>query len=150
MALARKCESAFQGKGEEKLPADAGGFLYPNVYLVFFICSAKSLKCSISATGLESCTLVRLTEHDLRQAKEMRQLVNRTPVIELLELGATVALTMDGSMLTSSFDMFDAMKRTKYLHPFAWPQKPQWGQTKIYFDEERFNLEKNRRDGGHY
>lgn len=45
----------------------------------------------------------------------MRQLVNRTPVIELLELGVTVALTTDGSMLTSGFDMFDAMKRAQMI-----------------------------------
>ena len=42
-------------------------------------------------------------------------MVNRTPVIELLELGATVAITTDGSMLTSGFDMFDAMKRAKMI-----------------------------------
>ena len=48
-------------------------------------------------------------------APSMKQLVNRTPVIELLNLGVTVALTTDGSMLSSGFDMFDAMKRAQMV-----------------------------------
>ena len=219
-------------------------------------------------TGLsmDETLILAKTDTHVSVAPGMRQLEKRTPVIELLELGATVALTTDGSMLTSGFDMFDAMKRAKmifrkawnddfylpsekllemttidaakcvgmekeigslevgkradviainlmnprlmpriniidtllcnghpsdvdtvivdgevllregkavsvneeevllkaeqealetaeraaHLHPFAWPKKPQWGQVKMYFDEERFNLEENRKDGGHY
>lgn len=199
-------------------------------------------------------------------APELSQLVEQTPVIELLELGVTVALASDGSMLASGFDMFSCMRRAKqifrramkdrfylpservlemttidaakcigmeeeigsleigkradviavnlmnprlmprinvidtlvgnanaddvdlvivdgqvklrdgkavaadeeeillkaeeealetaerakHLHPFAWPKKKQWGQTKMYFDAPRFDLEENRKDGGHY
>ena len=219
-------------------------------------------------TGLsfDEALIIQKTDTHISVAPGMRQLVNRTPVIELLELGVTVALTTDGSMLTSGFDMFDAMKRAqmifrramnddyylpaekvlemttidaarcvgldeeigsletgkradiiaidlmnprlmprinlietlignghpsdvdlvvvdgeirlrdgkavginereillkaeeealetakraKHLHPFAWPEKEHWGQTKIYFDEVRFDLDENRKDGGHY
>lgn len=219
-------------------------------------------------TGLsfDEVLIVRDTDTHISVAPGMRQLVNRTPVIEMLSMGVTVALTTDGSMLSSGFDMFDAMKRgqmifrramnddyylpgekllemttidaakcigmekeigsletgkrgdviavnlmnprlmprfnildtlignahpsdvdlvlcdgeivlkdgravkvceeevlkkaeqeafetvsrANHLKPFAWPSKPQWGQTKIYFDEKRFDLEENRKDGGHY
>ena len=217
-------------------------------------------------TGLsfDEALIIQKTDTHISVAPGMRQLVNRTPVIELLELGVTVALTTDGSMLTSGFDMFDAMKRAQMIFrramndyylpaekvlemttidaarcvgldeeigsletgkradiiaidlmnprlmprinlietlignghpsdvdlvvvdgeirlrdgkavginerdpsegrrgssgnskagktsaPFAWPEKEHWGQTKIYFDEVRFDLDENRKDGGHY
>lgn len=219
-------------------------------------------------TGLsfDEVLTVKETDTHISVAPGMGQLVNRTPVIEMLELGVTVALTTDGSMLSTGFDMFDAMKRARmvfrramndnyylpaekvlemttidaakclglekeigsleigkradviavnlmnprlmprfniietlvgnghptdvnlvvvdgqiamkdgkavhvneeevllkaeqeaqetvqraaHLHPFAWPSKPQWGQTKRYFDEVRFDLKSNREDGGHY
>lgn len=218
-------------------------------------------------TGLsfDETLILANTDTHVSVAPGMRQMVYRTPVIELLELGATVAITTDGSMLSSGFDMFDAMKRAKmifrramnddyylpsekvlemttidaakcigmekeigslevgkradviavnlmnprlmprinivdtlvgnanpndvdmvivdgeillrdgkvlsvdeeevliraeqealetaeratHLHPFV-NKKPQWGNTKIYFDEVRFDLEENRKDGGHY
>lgn len=219
-------------------------------------------------TGLsfDEALILRETDTHVSVAPSMKQLVNRTPVIELLNLGVTVALTTDGSMLSSGFDMFDAMKRAQmvfrramndefylpaeklfemttidaakcvgmehevgslsvgkradviaihlmnprlmprfnlldtlignghpsdvelvivdgeirlrdgravgideeeillkaeeeametaeraaHLHPFAWPKKQHWGQTKLWFDEMRFDLEENRKDGGHY
>lgn len=219
-------------------------------------------------TGLsfDEALILQKTDTHVSVAPGMKQLVNRTPVIELLNLGVTVALTTDGSMLSSGFDMFDAMKRAQmvfrramnddfylpaeklfemttadaakcvgmedeigslsvgkradviainmmnprlmprfcildtlignghpsdvdlvivdgeirlrdgkavgvderaillkaeeeavetverasHLQPFAWPKKSHWGQTKLYFDEVRFDLEENRRDGGHY
>lgn len=218
-------------------------------------------------TGLsfDETRILADTDTHVSVAPGMRQMVYRTPVIELLELGATVAITTDGSMLSSGFDMFDAMRRAKmifrramnddyylpaekvlemttidaakcigmekeigslevgkkadviainlmnprlmprinivdtlvgnghpsdvelvivdgqivlrdnkavnvdeeeillaaeretletveraqHLHPFAY-KKPQWGNTKIYFDAPRFDMEENRRDGGHY
>ena len=218
-------------------------------------------------TGLsfdEAMILAKTNTH-VSFAPGMGQIVNRTPVIELLNLGATVAITTDGSMLSSGFDMFDAMRRAQmifrramndpyylpcekllemttidaakcvgmekevgslevgkradiivinlmnprlmpriniidtlvgnghpsdvdlvlvdgqivlrdgkattvneeevllaaerdaletawrasHLHPFL-NRQPQWGNVKIYFDEVRFNMEENRRDGGHY
>lgn len=218
-------------------------------------------------TGLsfDEVMIVKETGTNICCAPGMRQLNNRTPVVELLELGVTVALTTDGSMLSSSYDMFSAMKRTQMVHraaskddyylpsekifematidaarcvgledeigslevgkkadiitvdmmkphlmprfniidtlvcnashsdvdivlvdgdilleggkavnlnekeimlsadkearntidmaglqKFAYPSKKQWGQTKIYFDELRFDIEENRKDGGYY
>ena len=219
-------------------------------------------------TGLsfDEALILQKTDTHVSVAPGMRQLTNRTPVIELLDLGVTVAVTTDGSMLSSGFDMFDAMRRaqmifrsamnenyylpaekllemttidaarcvgldkeigslevgkkadviavnlmnprlmprfnvldtmignanptdvdlvivdgeikldkngavsvdekevllkaeeearetvarTPYLDAFAHPKKKQWGQTKMYFDEVRFDLEENRKDGGHY
>ena len=68
-------------------------------------------------TGLsfDEALIIQKTDTHISVAPGMRQLVNRTPVIELLELGVTVALTTDGSMLTSGFDMFDAMKRAQMI-----------------------------------
>lgn len=218
-------------------------------------------------TGLsfDETLILANTDTHVSVAPGMRQMTYRTPVIELLELGATVAITTDGSMLSSGFNMFDAMKRAKmifrramnddyylpsekvlemttidaakcigmekeigsleigkradiiavnlmnprlmprinivdtlvgnghpsdidmvmvdgqivlrdakavnvdeeevflaaetealetaeravHLHPFI-KKKTQWGKTKIYFDEVRFDMEENRRDGGHY
>ena len=219
-------------------------------------------------TGLsfDEALILQKTDTHVSFAPGMRQLLNRTPVIELLDLGVTVAITTDGSMLSSGFDMFDAMKRAQmifrramndayylpdekllemttidaakcvgmekevgsleigkkadiiainlmnprlmprfniistlvgnghpsdvdmvivngiiklengkavgineeeilikaenevketverasHLKPFAYPKEKQWGKTKMYFDEARFDLEENRKDGGHY
>lgn len=218
-------------------------------------------------TGLsfDETKILAETDTHVSFAPGMRQIITRTPVIELLELGATVAITTDGSMLSSGFDMFDAMRRAQmifrramndpfylpsekvlemttidaakcvgmekevgslevgkradvialnlmnprlmpriniidtlvsnahpsdvdlvlvdgqivlkdgkavtvneeevllaaeqeametaerasHLHSFA-HKKPQWGNVKMYFDAPRFDMEANRRDGGHY
>ncbi len=218
-------------------------------------------------TGLsfDEVLIIKKTGTNISCSPGMKQLNNRTPVIELLEMGVTVALTTDGSMLSSSFDMFSAMKRTQMVHraaskddyylpsekilematidaakciglqdeigsleinkkadiitinmmkphlmprfniidtlvcnathddvdmvvidgeillengktvylnekeimlqaeeeakitieraglqKFAYPSKRQWGRTKEYFDEVRFDIEENRKDGGYY
>lgn len=218
-------------------------------------------------TGLsfDEVMIIKNTGTNISFSPGMKQLNNRTPVVELLELGVTVALTTDGSMLSSSFDMFSAMKRTQMVHraaskddyylpsekvlematidaakciglqdeigslevgkkadiitvnmmkphlmprfniidtivsnashadvemvivdgeillkrgkavklnekeimlqaeeeakktveragltKFAYPHKKQWGNTKSYFDEVRFDIEENRKDGGYY
>ncbi|MDQ1003398.1 5-methylthioadenosine/S-adenosylhomocysteine deaminase [Neobacillus niacini] len=43
----------------------------------------------------------------------------RTPVPELIELGATVAISTDGTSPCTSFDMFQAMRRTQFVHQAA-------------------------------
>lgn len=218
-------------------------------------------------TGLsfDEVVILAKTGTNVSCAPGMGQLNNRTPVAELLEMGVTVAIATDGSMLTSGFDMFSAMKRTQLVHraaykdeyylpsekvlematidaakciglqdeigsleeskkadiividmmkphlmprfnlidtlvsnashgdveivlvdgeillengkavkvnekdiilqaseeakktieraglnKFAYPSKEQWGQTKMYFDEVRFDIEENRKDGGYY
>lgn len=72
-------------------------------------------------TGLsiDEVLIIKETGTNISCSPGMKQLRNRTPVVELLELGVTVALTTDGSMLTSSFDMFSAMKRTQLVHRSA-------------------------------
>ena len=52
-------------------------------------------------------------------------------------------------LLKAEEEALETVERATHLHPFA-RKKPQWGQTKIYFDEVRFDLEENRKDGGHY
>ena len=64
--------------------------------------------------------------------------------------GKAVAVNEEEVLLKAEQEALETAERAEHLHPFAWPKKPQWGQTKIYFDEERFNMEENRKDGGHY
>ena len=68
-------------------------------------------------TGLsfDEAMILAKTDTHVSFAPGMGQIVNRTPVIELLNLGATVAITTDGSMLSSGFDMFDAMRRAQMI-----------------------------------
>ncbi|MFD1781019.1 amidohydrolase family protein [Fredinandcohnia salidurans] len=44
------------------------------------------------------------------------QIHARTPIIELMELGATVAISTDGTSPSTSFDMFQAMRKTQFIH----------------------------------
>ncbi|MFE5429175.1 amidohydrolase family protein [Peribacillus simplex] len=43
----------------------------------------------------------------------------RTPVTELIEMGVTVAISTDGTSPCTSFDMFQAMRRTQMYHQAA-------------------------------
>lgn len=43
----------------------------------------------------------------------------RTPIIELLELGTTVAISTDGTSPSTSFDLFQAMRKTQFIHQAA-------------------------------
>lgn len=49
----------------------------------------------------------------------LSQVFARTPIIELMELGTTVALSTDGTSPVTSFDMFQAMRRTQFIHQSA-------------------------------
>lgn len=66
-------------------------------------------------TGLsfDEAQILAKTDTHVSFAPGMRQLEKRTPVIELLDMGATVAITTDGSMLSSGFDMFSVMQRAQ-------------------------------------
>ena len=44
----------------------------------------------------------------------------------------------------------ETVERTPYLKNFACPGYKQWGNVKAVFDTVRFDIEENRRDGGHY
>lgn len=72
-------------------------------------------------TGLsmDEVLILQKTDTHVSFAPGIRQIYNRTPVAELLELGVTVALTTDGSMLSSSFNMFSAMKRAQTIYRAA-------------------------------
>lgn len=47
------------------------------------------------------------------------QVSARTPVPELIELGVTVAISTDGTSPCTSFDMFQAMRKTQFVHQAA-------------------------------
>ncbi|WP_026584124.1 amidohydrolase family protein [Bacillus sp. J33] len=47
------------------------------------------------------------------------QIHARTPIIELMELGTTVAISTDGTSPSTSFDMFQAMRKTQFIHQSA-------------------------------
>lgn len=47
------------------------------------------------------------------------QMSARTPIVELMELGATVAISTDGTSPSTSFDMFQAMRKTQLVHQAA-------------------------------
>ena len=47
------------------------------------------------------------------------QVLARTPITELMELGATVAISTDGTSPSTSFDMFQAMRKTQFIHQSA-------------------------------
>lgn len=47
------------------------------------------------------------------------QIHARTPMIELIELGTTVAISTDGTSPSTSFDMFQAMRKTQFIHQAA-------------------------------
>lgn len=72
-------------------------------------------------TGLsiDEVLILKETNTHVSFAPGIRQIQNRTPVAELLELGITVALSTDGSMLTSGFNMFSAMKRAQTIYRAA-------------------------------
>jgi 5-methylthioadenosine/S-adenosylhomocysteine deaminase len=44
------------------------------------------------------------------------QINARTPVTELIEMGATVAISTDGTSPSAPFDMFQAMRKTQFVH----------------------------------
>lgn len=68
-------------------------------------------------TGLSMDEVVILAESGTRvsYAPNMEQFKARTPVLELMELGVTVAMATDGAMLSSSFDMFQMMNRGQQI-----------------------------------
>jgi hypothetical protein len=67
----------------------------------------------------------------------------------LLENGKAVNLNEREIMLQAEEEAKITIERAG-LQKFAYPSKSQWGKTKMYFDEVRFDIEKNRKDGGYY
>ena len=67
----------------------------------------------------------------------------------VLRDGKAVFVDEEEVLLAAEQEAKETAERAPHLHPFA-HKKPQWGKTKIYYDEARFDLEENRKDGGHY
>lgn len=67
-----------------------------------------------------------------------------------LDKNGAVSVDEREVLLKAEEEARETVARTPYLDAFAHPKKKQWGQTKMYFDEVRFDLEENRKDGGHY
>ena len=67
----------------------------------------------------------------------------------VLRDGRAVNVDEEEVLLAAETEALETAERAGHLHPFI-KKKPQWGKTKIYFDEVRFDMEENRKDGGHY
>lgn len=61
--------------------------------------------------SIDEVRILSSTGTNVSFAPNMNQFKETTPILEMLELGVPVALATDGSMLSSSFDMFSAMNR---------------------------------------
>jgi cytosine/adenosine deaminase-related metal-dependent hydrolase len=59
------------------------------------------------------------TGTNVSAAPGFSQVHARTPMVELLELGTTVAISTDGTSPCTSFDMFQAMRKTQFIHQSA-------------------------------
>ena len=67
----------------------------------------------------------------------------------VLRDGKATTVNEEEVLLAAEQEALETAQRASHLHPFL-NRQPQWGNVKIYFDEVRFNMEENRRDGGHY
>ncbi|EMF46768.1 Pyrimidine deaminase archaeal [Planococcus halocryophilus Or1] len=56
------------------------------------------------------------TGTNVSTSASITQMKARTPIVELIELGATVAISTDGTSPSTSFDMFQAMRKTQLIH----------------------------------
>lgn len=59
------------------------------------------------------------TGTNVSTSPSVTQIQARTPIVELIELGATVAISTDGTSPSTSFDMFQAMRKTQLIHQAA-------------------------------
>lgn len=59
------------------------------------------------------------TGTNVSTSPSVTQIKARTPIVELMELGATVAISTDGTSPSAAFDMFQAMRKTQLVHQAA-------------------------------
>lgn len=59
------------------------------------------------------------TGTNVSASPSVTQIKSRTPLVELMELGTTVAISTDGTSPSTSFDMFQAMRKTQLIHQAA-------------------------------
>lgn len=69
---------------------------------------------------------------------------------EVLLSGGKIANSDEGEIMLSAEEEAIKTINRAGLQKFAYPSKKQWGQTKMYFDEIRFKIEENRKDGVYY
>lgn len=69
--------------------------------------------------SFDEARILAETGTNVSSAPGFGQVNARTPITELMEMGATVAISTDGTSPAASFDMFQAMRKTQMLHQAA-------------------------------
>ena len=59
------------------------------------------------------------TGTNISTSPSVAQISARTPIVELIELGATVAISTDGTSPSTSFDLFQVMRKTQLIQQAA-------------------------------
>ncbi|ANE45190.1 hydrolase [Paenibacillus swuensis] len=69
--------------------------------------------------SFDEARILAETGTNVSSAPGFGQVLARTPITELMEMGATVAISTDGTAPAASFDMFQAMRKTQMVHQAA-------------------------------
>ncbi|MET3291585.1 UNVERIFIED_CONTAM: 5-methylthioadenosine/S-adenosylhomocysteine deaminase [Brevibacillus sp. OAP136] len=69
--------------------------------------------------SFDEARILAETGTNVSSAPGVSQMFERTPITELIEMGATVAITTDGTSPSATFDMFQAMRKTQMIHQAA-------------------------------
>lgn len=69
--------------------------------------------------SFDEARILAETGTNVSSAPGFGQVNARTPITELMEMGATVAISTDGTSPAASFDMFQAMRKTQMIHQAA-------------------------------
>ncbi len=69
--------------------------------------------------SFDEARILAETGTNVTSAPGASQIAARTPITELIELGANVAITTDGTSPSAPFDMFQAMRKTQLIHQAA-------------------------------
>ncbi|RNB88521.1 hydrolase [Brevibacillus nitrificans] len=69
--------------------------------------------------SFDEARILAETGTNVSQAPGFGQVNARTPITELIEMGATVAISTDGTAPAATFDLFQAMRKTQMYHQAA-------------------------------
>lgn len=69
--------------------------------------------------SFDEAKILAETGTNVTTAPGVSQVMQRTPIVELMEMGANVAITTDGTSPSAPFDMFQAMRKTQMIHQAA-------------------------------
>jgi cytosine/adenosine deaminase-related metal-dependent hydrolase len=69
--------------------------------------------------SFDEARILAETVTNVSQAPGFGQVNARTPITELIEMGATVAISTDGTAPAATFDLFQAMRKTQMYHQAA-------------------------------